>query len=195
MKKIISLLKIGQVDQSILDNLKRELELSFKEFKISVDPEIKAISLENLQYNKKRDQYNALKILNKIKLVLQDKQCIRTLGIIDYDIYSKSYNFLFGRAEKPKKDNPRYPIGALISITRLKESFYRRPENKALLEQRILKEAIHELGHTFNLPHCKKFCIMTFSNLLADTDDKPPSFCNSCVKKLRNFFKKLDDSC
>ena len=191
MKKIISLLKIGQVDQSILNKLKRELEICFREFNISVDPLIKAISLENLEYNKKRGQYNALNILNKIKLVLQDKQCFRMLGVIDFDVYSKSYNFLFGRAEKPKKDNPRHPIGALISITRLRESFYRRSENKHLFEQRILKEAIHELGHTFNLPHCKKFCIMTTSNSIKDTDDKPPSFCNSCLEKLRNFFKKI----
>ncbi len=191
MKKIISLLKIGQVEQAIINKLKKKLEISFLEFNISVNPIVEAISLEEMEYNKKRGQYNALKILSKIKLAFQDKHYFRTLAIIDCDIYSISYKFLFGRAEKPKEGNPYHPVGALISITRLRESFYRRPENEVKFEQRILKEAIHELGHTFGLPHCNNFCIMRFSNTLSDTDEKPPNFCNSCLEILNNFFKKL----
>ncbi len=194
MKKIISLLKIGRVDQSIFNKLKKRLEISFKEFNITFDSQIKMLSLENSEYDKERDQYHALKLLTKIKLFFQDKRNFRILGIIDYDIYANSYNFLFGQAESPKLGNLRQLVVALISITRLRESFYRRLENEYLFEQRILKEAIHELGHTFGLPHCHKFCIMRFSNSLADTDYKPSSFCNSCLQSLRNFFKNLNNS-
>jgi archaemetzincin len=194
MKKIISLLKIGRVDQSIFNKLKKRLEISFKEFNITVNPQIKMMSLENSEYNKERDQYHTLKLLTKIKLLFQDKHNFRILGIIDYDIYANSYNFLFGQAESPNLDNLRQSVGALISITRLRESFYRRLENEFLFEQRVLKEAIHELGHTFGLHHCHKFCIMRFSNSLADTDYKPSSFCNSCLQSLRNFFKNLNNS-
>ncbi|MFX1597125.1 MAG: hypothetical protein ACFFBK_13800, partial [Promethearchaeota archaeon] len=73
--------------------------------------------------------------------------------------------------------------------TRLREKFYRRPDNSTLFELRILKEAVHELGHTFTLQHCKNFCIMRFSNSLADTDQKPPEYCASCLNKLKNFLK------
>ncbi|MFX0024078.1 MAG: hypothetical protein ACFE9S_17255 [Candidatus Hermodarchaeota archaeon] len=191
MKKKIGLVKIGQVDQSILDKLKIKLELSFKEFKISVDSFKEIIPIENSDYNINRGRYNALKLLKKINLNIQNKPYFRSLGIIDHDIYSNSFNFLLGRANKPKQDNPKYPVGALISITRLREIFYGRPDDEILFEQRTLKEAIHELGHTFGLPHCRKYCIMRFSNFITDTDNKPSAFCNSCLESLRKFFKKL----
>jgi archaemetzincin len=194
MKKIIHLLKIGQVDQSILDQLRKKLELSFKEFNISIDLLKVIIPLENSEYNIKRNQYNASKILYKIYNYIQDKQSFRILGIIDKDIFSSSLNFVFGLAMSPKKDAMANPIVALISITRLRESFYRRADNNGIFELRVLKEAIHELGHTFNLGHCNHFCIMKFSNSLADTDKKPPNFCVFCLNKLSHFFKKLEDS-
>ncbi len=191
MKKRIGLVKIGQVDESILDNLKNRLEISFKEFKISVVALKDIIHLENTEYNKNRNQYNALKILKKINLSFQNKRYLRLLGIINNDIYSISYKYLLGRAEKPKEDNPWQMVGSLISITRFREKFYGRTENEILFEQRILKEAIHELGHTFGLPHCYKYCIMRSSKSIIDTDNKPSTFCNSCLKNLRKFFKNL----
>jgi archaemetzincin len=194
MKRFIRLLKIGQVDKTILVDLRKNLDPIFKEFKIFVDPSIKSISLGNSEYDKKRRQYNASKILKRVTSNLQNKNVFRILGIIDQDIYSEPLNFVFGLAQSPQRKNIRNPVGALISITRLRESFYRRPEDYNLFEKRILKEAIHELGHTFSLPHCEKFCIMRFSNSLSDTDDKPASFCNSCLENLKIFFRKLDNA-
>jgi archaemetzincin len=54
---------------------------------------------------------------------------------------------------------------------------------------RTLKEANHELGHTFGLHHCENVCVMKFSNSLADTDKKPAIFCDTCLKNLQLFFK------
>lgn len=192
MKKIIRLIKIGQVNHSILHRLKKKLELSFREFSISVDTLKDIIPLENSEYNIKRSQYNASKILNKINNYLQNKRYFRILGIMDEDIFSNSLNFRFGLAMSPKSEILRDPVVTLISITRLRENFYRRTDNNKLFESRVLKEAIHELGHTFNLEHCNKFCVMQVSNSLADTDEKPPKFCDSCLEKLRSFFKKLE---
>ena len=111
------------------------------------------------------------------------------MNVMNEDIYSGFLNFVFGIANMPKNHN----FGlALISVTRLSEKFYRRPENLALLELRILKEAIHELGHTFGLEHCNDSCVMQFSNCLSDTDNKPPKFCSSCLRKLNFFFENLN---
>jgi len=53
------------------------------------------------------------------------------------------------------------------------------------LQERALKEAVHELGHLLGLPHCDNpRCIMFFSNTLADTDRKGPGFCPACRGKL-----------
>jgi archaemetzincin len=108
---------------------------------------------------------------------------------MDRDIFTSGLNFVFGIAMSPKIKKSRDPLVALISITRLREEFYRRPEIIGLFELRVLKEAIHELGHTFSLEHCNKFCIMRFSNSLVDTDEKPVNFCETCMKNLRLFFK------
>lgn len=189
MKRTIKLLKIGEVDPSILVNLKKNIERAFKEFKISVKINQGTIPLEDTGYNSIRRQYNASKILNKILNYVQNTQSFRVLGVMDTDIFSSPLNFVFGIAINPKTRNPGLPVAALISITRLRENFYRRTENTALFESRLLKEAIHELGHTFSLEHCNKFCIMRFSNSLSDTDEKPPKFCDSCLKKLNAFFK------
>ncbi len=191
MKTTIELLKIGDVNQSFLLKLKKNLERSFKGLNLSIKVIQEAIPLEKAEYNPKRRQYNASKVLTKILYFTQNKHFFRILGVIDEDIYSKSLNFVFGLATNPKTRIPELPVAALISITRLRETFYRRAENDALFELRILKEAIHELGHTFSLEHCNKFCIMRFSNSLADTDKKPPKFCEICQKKLVTFFKSL----
>lgn len=189
MKRTIGLLKIGDITQSVLVKLRKNLERSFKGFDLSINIIQDPIPLEKAQYNPKRKQYNASKVLTKILYFSQKKQFFRILGVIDEDIYSKPLNFVFGLAINPKIRISEFPVVALISITRLRENFYRRAENNVLFELRILKEAIHELGHTISLEHCDKYCIMRFSNSLADTDKKPPKFCESCQKKLVNFFK------
>ncbi len=189
MKRTIGLLKIGDISQLFLVKLKKNLERSFKGFNLSINIIREVIPLEKVEYNPKRRQYNASKVLTKILYYTQDKQFFRILGVMDEDIYSSPLNFVFGLAIKPKTRIPALLVAALISITRLRETFYRRANNNALFELRILKEAIHELGHTFSLEHCNKYCIMQFSNSLADTDDKPPNFCKDCKNRLLHFFK------
>ncbi|MGV9200035.1 MAG: archemetzincin, partial [Promethearchaeia archaeon] len=79
-------------------------------------------------------------------------------------------------------------LGCLISLARLRPEFYGSQSNKEIFRERTLKEAIHELGHTFGLEHCHNRCIMSFSNNLQQTDDKPPKFCKDCKEKLNSYF-------
>ena len=43
---------------------------------------------------------------------------------------------------------------ALISLKRLRQEFYSLPRNENLFRERAVKEAVHELGHTYGLKHC-----------------------------------------
>jgi archaemetzincin len=53
--------------------------------------------------------------------------------------------------------------------------------NLSVFYQRIVKEAVHELGHAFGLNHCRNIkCVMHFSNSLSDTDIKTSHLCNVC---------------
>jgi len=59
------------------------------------------------------------------------------------------------------------------------------PDGSKLLIERTLKEAVHELGHTMGLGHCRDAgCVMHFSQSLIDTDVKSSYFCSRCQPKL-----------
>ena len=191
MKNVVHLQRIGELDPAIILKLKKNLQWAFKEFSLSIKILEEEIPLEDSSYNQIRQQYDASLVLRKIKNYVKEKQYFRVLGVMDKDIYSGFLNFVFGIALKPIRVDLKVSSAAVISITRLRENFYRRSDNNSLFELRFLKEAIHELGHTFGIEHCNNFCIMQFSNSLEDTDEKPPQFCNICSKRLLKFVKKL----
>jgi archaemetzincin len=61
------------------------------------------------------------------------------------------------------------------------------PEDQALFRERALKEAVHELGHTYGLQHCPNLrCVMHFSNSLRDTDAKQAKWCSRCATQVRD---------
>lgn len=185
MTKTIYLQKIGDIEPGILIILKKNLKWFFKKFnlKIAILPD--QLPLVDSEYVSIKRQYDALKVKKRLVSYVKNKNYYRILGVMDVDIFSKFLNFVFGVADLPRNES----FGnALISVTRLRERFYRRTENTSLFEQRVLKEAIHELGHTFGLEHCKSLCVMRFSNSLEDTDRKPHDFCERCLHKLKNYF-------
>ncbi len=181
MKKIIYLQRIGAIDPGILIVLKKDLTWFFKKYGFKIVNLPNKIPLIESEYDSFKRQYDALKVKKRLSKYVKDKGYNRVLGVLDVDIFSKFLNFVFGVADLPKNKN----FGsALISVTRLREEFYRRTENNAVFELRIVKEAIHELGHTFGLEHCTNFCVMKFSTALDDTDQKPPKFCEECTTKI-----------
>jgi archaemetzincin len=153
------------------------------------------ISVPAESLDKKRNQYNAEKILNYLtkKLSLENIQDIN-LAILNPDIFVSRLNFVFGLAAN-------FPRICLISTARLNPLFYVHPksiymrkrqalylteEDKKIFDERILKEAVHEIGHTLGLSHCPNYkCVMYFSNTLLDTDKKNYSFCPNCLNILR----------
>jgi predicted Zn-dependent protease len=64
------------------------------------------------------------------------------------------------------------------------ERFGLKPDDKILTE-RLRKEVIHELGHTFSLYHCiNPVCVMRSSTYVEDIDQKDWKFCPKCRKEL-----------
>ena len=123
-------------------------------------------------YDHKRKQYLSTAILNAIQGQKEVARYERILGVVDHDLFVPELNFVFGQASTK---------AAVISLTRLRQTFYHLPEDQTLFHQRILTEAVHELGHTYGLGHCgNPRCVMFFSNSLMDTDRKGSEFCPSC---------------
>jgi archaemetzincin len=161
--RYLYLLPFGKIKEDILEKLARDLE---KKFDLPVKI-ISAIPAPDYTYSKLRRQYDGSKILIELKR-MDFPDAEKILGILSVDLYAQDLNFIFGEAETSGKV-------AIISLYRLNKSrqFYHR----------ILKEAVHELGHTFGLSHCPDVkCVMHFSNVIADTDLKNDHFCQKCKK-------------
>ncbi len=128
-------------------------------------------------YNEDREQYLSTAILDAA-LPFMPSDAKRLLVVVGVDLYVPGLNFVFGEASPSWR-------AAVISFARLHQSVYGLKEDTALFKRRLLTEAVHELGHTFSLGHCKdSHCVMYFSNTLADTDRKGPHFCKECKGKL-----------
>lgn len=96
----------------------------------------------------------------------------RVLAVTEADLYSDDLNFVFGLADARGR-------AAVISVHRL-----RAGGDARVFHERVVKEAVHELGHTTGLGHCPDpRCVMHFSNTLADSDRKAAELCARCRSK------------
>ena len=183
IKKHIYLQKIGSLDDKILIELKKNLESVFKDYINSVKILSDEFPLINSEYNSSERKYNAKLVLNRLENIGKNKSYFRVLGVMEEDIYSGTYLRVFGIARSSV---------ALISITRLLEKFYSKAKKKDVEELRILKEAVHELGHTFGLKHCNNHCVMKFSSWPSNIKQKPSNYCEPCIDTLNKFFLNSD---
>jgi archaemetzincin len=79
----------------------------------------------------------------------------------------------------------------IISTHRLNEGLFATGGLMAY-RSRLLKEAIHELGHTFNLRHCTDHsCIMHYCRRISDVDRKSDDLCRYCRIMLDDEIKRL----
>jgi archaemetzincin len=169
------LVPVGEVPGDILTTLCAELEEALG-ITCAVAP---ALPHPSDAYNSGRDQYLSPHILGQLGQ-LDLPGAIRFLGVVNLDLYVPELNFIFGQATLGGGE-------ALVALPRLHQSFYGLAEDSDLFHRRLLKETIHELGHTFGLGHCpQRTCVMCFSNSLRDTDIKGQSFCPGCRSRLED---------
>ena len=166
----IGILPVDQVPREVILELAQALPKIFPDSTCSVIEETLSVPPE--AYVKERKQCNSSLILREIwAFQLTSHSFDRVLGVINKDVFAAGLNFIFGEAYSPG-------AAALISLRRLKPSFYGKTDDPKVFADRVLKEAVHELGHTLGLQHCRRTaCVMRFSNSILDTDKKESLFC------------------
>lgn len=101
------------------------------------------------------------------------------LALTEADLFAPGRHCVFGEAAQGG-------AWAVISLARLRAGLGSMDPG-ALLRRRILKEAVHELGHLSGLEHCDRAeCVMFASYDVVDTDRKSARYCPACEGVLRD---------
>ena len=173
--RLISLVPMGRIDRAPLESLCEGLAAHLS-IACSLQPE--AFDVE-FAYNPLRAQYDSTEILKRL-LAEPPAECWKVLGVCEVDLYIPILTFVFGEAQV--NDH-----GAVVSLHRLRQEFYGLPADPPLLQDRLLKEALHELGHTYGLRHCDDYqCVMSASHAVERIDLKRAHFCQACSQVIAN---------
>jgi archaemetzincin len=166
----LHLLAVGEVPRDLLEDLSQRFEDHWQ-----VPCRIlSAVLGADFALHAQRQQFHSTPILARMERELQPDTW-RLLGITTADLYVPVLTFVFGEAQLTGRC-------ALVSTHRLGQEFFGLPPDHALFHERVLKESVHELGHTFGLMHCSDHaCVMAASHGVEWIDLKGATFCGACA--------------
>ena len=168
---IVPLLEIKPETQSrLLETIHQEMHWPASISSIEFDP--------RYAYDETRGQYHSSQIL--LGLRNQSVQgSDKIMAIVPFDLFIPILTFVFGEAQL---DGP----AAVVSVFRLRPEFYGLPPSPVITVDRLIKESIHELGHTFGLRHCRQMeCVLNASTYVEEIDFKSSAFCSACAHELQ----------
>lgn len=165
---LVHLLPVGNIDSALLESVSRALPES-----LPVRCEILACRLDPAAaYHAERQQFHSSEILQRMQALAM--RSWRVLAVADVDLYIPILTYVFGEAQMAGRC-------AVVSAFRLRQEFYGLERDESLLRQRLLKECVHELGHTLELRHCLDYrCAMASSHAVEWIDLRGSTLCNGC---------------
>jgi archaemetzincin len=162
----IAVAPVGDVPREVIEELLPLISDAFRCRAVAAPP----VALSAAARDPARGQYLSNAVLDSLAAARRP-EWERLLGVTDVDLFVPELNFVFGQGDARRGV-------AVFSFARLRPT---EPGNQAstdLFARRAAIEAIHELGHTYGLAHCRRpDCVMWFSNTLAESDRKGPRFC------------------
>ena len=173
MQSII-LVQMSDFNPAVLEALRGAAEAAFTR-SVEIRQRITRLTYA---YDPIREQYKSPLLLTRLKHFKRGAGD-KILGVVDVDLYSPGFDYIYGEADIADGI-------ATLSLHRLHPEFSGHHHDRALFEERAVKEAVHELGHLFGLGHCRdKKCVMRFCPNPEDVDQKTRDICGRCALKLR----------
>jgi archaemetzincin len=170
---------VGDIAEDISNAVVQKIGLMFKTDAL-IFPLLQDI---DFAYDVDRNQYWSSRILETLAEKAPD-HCLKVLAITKKDLFIPILTHVYGEAQLGGK-------AAVVSISRLNTGL-ETVEMQRFMD-RIAKEAVHELGHTFDLRHCEDpLCIMHYCRKIADVDHKLNRFCRYCSIFLSDSIKALE---
>jgi archaemetzincin len=170
---LVYLLPVGKIAPSLLDDLRDAIPK-----KLPVRCEIPPLTLDPTpSYHTERQQFHSSEILQRMQNLVRPEDW-RLLAVTEVDLYIPILKYVFGEAQMGG------PC-AVVSTFRLRQEFYGLDQDDSLLSERLLKESIHELGHTLQLRHCPDYqWVMASSHSVEWVDQRANRPCDACRYEL-----------
>ncbi|MCX7823083.1 MAG: hypothetical protein N2260_06555 [Syntrophobacterales bacterium] len=128
-----------------------------------------------------RRQYDAGLMLKILEEVSTNHFCI--LGVTYVDLCIPVFTYVFGEAQLGGRT-------AIVSTYRLQRGELGETISESVFYERVVKVALHEIGHVFSLYHCEnEYCLMRFSSKLGALDSLPILFCDRCLFLLKRLIR------
>ena len=176
----IVLSPIGDLQPALLERLCKDITRIFN-FQTRIETVLTDVAFA---YDSNRDQYHSTAILERLA-ELMPSQSLKILAVVQVDLFIPILTHVYGEAQLGGRSS-------VISIVRLSEGISGMGINDKFGD-RVSKEAIHELGHTFNLRHCKdENCIMHYCRNEHDVDQKSDQLCRYCRIMLEDEVKRIE---
>jgi len=169
---------LGNFDSKLIEPIRQGISRIFH-FPIEM-----AYLLEDISFafDPNRQQYHSTPILDRLAR-LAPEHAVKVIGIVDVDLFIPILTHVYGEAQLGGK-------ASIVSTFRLNEGQL-ASNIQEKFRQRLFKEAIHELGHTFNLRHCPDHaCIMHYCRSETDVDQKSDQLCRYCRIMLEDEIKR-----
>jgi archaemetzincin len=165
----ILLVPVPPVDRELISDLVQPLRRAF-----AADVSVHTAGMDpSCAFDSARNQYNSTFVISAV-LEQFGGNTHKVLGVTSLDLFVPVLTFVFGEAQLDG-------TAAMVSTYRLDETLYGLSPNRELLRERLIKEAVHELGHTFGLIHCRSFeCVMHSSTSVEEIDAKGAEMCPAC---------------
>jgi archaemetzincin len=176
---IILISPVGELSAELIDAVAAEIERVF-----GYSTAINSI-LQDLSFalDQNRNQHHSTTILEQLA-ANAPSQVIKVIAIAQVDLFIPILTHVYGEAQLGG-------TACVVSTFRLNEGRSGLNVSPKYID-RIVKEAIHELGHTFNLRHCPEdTCIMHYCRNEEDVDRKSDELCRYCKVMLDDEIKRL----